>query len=62
MVSLLPAAVYSEADLEVFRPARATRCIDGGEIWYGPLLHAKFHPQRCKDGCRTPKTEIFTQI
>ena len=41
--------VYSEADLEVFRPARATRCTDGGEIWHGPLLHAKFHLQRCKD-------------
>jgi len=56
--SLLPAAlrdaqacrylVYSEADFEVFRPAGATRCTDGGEIWHGggpgPLLHAKFHP------------------
>ena len=51
---LLPAAlraaqicrylVYSETDFEVFRPAGATRCTDGGEIWRGPLLHAKFHP------------------
>jgi len=24
--------VYSEADFEVFRPAGATRCTDGGEI------------------------------
>jgi len=42
---LLPAAlraaqicrylVYPEADFEVFRPAGATRCIDGGEIWRG---------------------------
>jgi len=42
---LLPAAlraaqicrylVYSEADFEVFRPAGATRCTDGGEIWHG---------------------------
>jgi len=41
--NLLPAAlraaqicrylVYSEADFEVFRPAGATRCTDGGEIW-----------------------------
>jgi len=41
---LLPAAlreaqtcrylVYSEADFEVFRPAGATRCTDGGEIWH----------------------------
>ena len=43
--SLLPAAlreaqtcrylVYSEANFEVFRPAGATRCTDGGEIWHG---------------------------
>ena len=43
--ALLPAAlravqtcrylVYSEANFEVFRPAGATRCTDGGEIWHG---------------------------
>ena len=43
---LLPAAlreaqtcrylVYSEANFEVFRPAGATRCTDGGEIWSPP--------------------------
>jgi len=27
--------IYSEADFEVFRPAGATRCTDGGEIWQG---------------------------
>ena len=27
--------VYSEADFEVFRPAGATRCTNGGEIWHG---------------------------
>jgi len=27
--------IYSEADFEVFRPAGATRCTDGGEIWHG---------------------------
>ena len=27
--------VYSEANFEVFRPAGATRCTDGGEIWQG---------------------------
>ena len=27
--------VYSKADFEVFRPAGATRCTDGGEIWRG---------------------------
>jgi len=45
--------IYSEADFEVFRPAVATRCTDGGEIWRGggngPLLTAKFHPHRCNN-------------
>jgi len=27
--------IYSEADFEVCRPAGATRCTDGGEIWHG---------------------------
>ena len=27
--------IYSEADSEDFRPAGATRCTDGGEIWHG---------------------------
>ena len=59
--------IYSEADFEVFRPAGATRCTDGGEIWHGggdfPLLHVKFHPPSVqRQGCRTPKIEIFTQI
>jgi len=27
--------IYSEADFEIFRPAGATRCTDGGEIWHG---------------------------
>ena len=45
---LLPAAlraahicrylVYSEADFEVFRPAGATRCTDGGEICHGVVM------------------------
>jgi len=26
--------IYSEADFEVFRPAGATCCTDGGEIWH----------------------------
>ena len=59
-ISFLPAAlreaqtcrylVYSEANFEVFRPAGATRCTDGGEIWHGG------------GDRRTPKIEIFTQI
>jgi len=40
---------YSDADFQVFRHAGATRCTSGGEIWRGPLLHAKFHPHQCKD-------------
>ena len=28
--------VYSEADFEVFRPAGATCCTNGGEIWQDP--------------------------
>jgi len=63
---LLPAAlraaqtcrylVYSEADFEVFRPAGATRCTDGDEIWHGVT------PSVQRQGCRTPKIEIFTKI
>jgi len=34
--------IYSEADLEVFRPTGVTHCTDGGEIWHGG--GAKFHP------------------
>jgi len=48
--------VYSEANFEVFRPAGATRCTDGGEICQiSP-------PSVQRQGCRTPKIEIFTQI
>ena len=36
--------VYLEADVEVFRPAGATRCTDGGQIWHGGGERAKFHP------------------
>jgi len=77
---LLPAAlreaqicrylVYSEADFEVFRPAGATRCTDGGEIWHGGGDRRDRSPPPCqisppsvqRQGCRTPKIEIFTQI
>ena len=71
-IYLLPAAlreaqtcryvVYSEANFEVFRPAGATRCTDGGEIWHGGV-RAKFHPHRCNDkGVGPPKLKFFTQI
>jgi len=39
-----------EADFEGFRPAGATRCTDGDEMWHkGPLLRAKFYPHRCNN-------------
>jgi len=42
--------IYSEADFEDFRPAGATRCSDGGEIWHGGGdRSAKFQPHRCND-------------
>jgi len=46
--------IYREVDFEVFRPAGATRCIDGEEIW-----HAKFHPHRCNDKGVGPKKLTF---
>ena len=27
--------IYSEADFEFFRPAGATLCTDGSEVWHG---------------------------
>ena len=54
--------VYSEANFEVFRPAGATRCTDGGEIWHGPLLRAKFH-RRCNDkGVGPPKLKFLLRF
>jgi len=38
---------YSEADFEVFRPAGATRCTNGGEIWHGGPRWGD--PHRCND-------------
>ena len=52
--------IDSEADFEVFRPTWATRCTDGGEIWHGICQISPLSVQR--QGCRTPKIEIFTQI
>jgi len=57
--------IYSEADLEVFRPAGATRCTDAwGEIWHGEGdLHAKFHPHRCSDkGVGPPKLKFLLRF
>jgi len=55
---------------EVFRPAcRGNTLQRWGEIWHGevhrgstpgPLLHAKFHPHRCKDkGIAPPKMKLL---
>jgi len=51
--------VYSEANFEVFRPAGATRCTDG--VKFG-ISMPNFTPSVQRQGCRTPKIEIFTQI
>jgi len=56
--------IYSEADFEVFRPARATRCTDGVKFGMeegteGPLFHAKFHPHRCNDKGVGPQSLKF---
>jgi len=52
---------YSEAHFEVFRPAGATCCTDGGEIWHGGRI--KFHPHRCNNkGIGPPKLKFFTAI
>jgi len=50
--------IYSEADFEVFRPAG---CTDGGKIWHGGGCQIS-PPSVQRQGCRTPKTEISTQI
>jgi len=53
-MGLLPAALraaqsdsylsYWEADFEVFHPAGATCCTDGGEIWHGGSSMPYFTP------------------
>ena len=60
--------IYSETDFQVFRPVGATRCTDGGEIYHGggdqtsPPTRQISPPSVQRQGCRTPKIEIFTQI
>ena len=56
--------VYSESDFEVFRPAGATRCTDGGEIWHGwGDGSAKFHTHRCNDkGVGPPKLKFLLRF
>jgi len=57
--------VYSEADFEVFRPAGATRCTDGGEFGTeeGTEDRAKFHHHRCNDkGVGPPKLKFLLRF
>ena len=59
-----PYLVYSEADFEVFRPAGATRCTDGVKFGTeeGTEVPNVTPSSVQRQGCRTPKIEIFTQI
>jgi len=59
-----------EADFEVFHPAGASRCTDGGQIWLGggdprSLFCAIFHPgpHRCNDkGVGPPKMKFLPRF
>jgi len=57
---------YSEADFEVFRPAGATRCTDGGEIWHGRgdlSPPCQISPHLCNDkGIRPPKLTFLLRF
>jgi len=58
---------FTRADFEVFRPAGATRCTDGGGIWHGrgtvPPRRAKFHPNRCNGkGIGPPKLKFLLRF
>ena len=57
---------YSEANFEVFRPAGATHCTDGGEIWQarGDLWSPpsrQISPHRCNDNGIGPQKLKFLQ-
>jgi len=70
--------VYSEANFEVFRPAGAIRCTDGGEIWHGggPIWHGEqwrrgpmvpssmpnFTPIGAKTGVGPPKLKFLLRF
>jgi len=63
---------YSYADFEGFRPAGATRCTDGREIWHGevdlrsgPKIHSSmpnFTPIVATIRVYDPKSENITEI
>jgi len=55
--------IHSVADFEVFRPAGATRCTDGGEIWHWGGNCAKFHLHRCNNkGVGPQKLKFLLRI
>ena len=57
--------IYSEADFEVFRPVRATRCTDGGQIWHGevPYPLPNFTPSVCNSqGIGPPKLKFLLRF
>jgi len=57
--------IYSEADFEVLRPAWATSCTDGGEIWHRGRDRrspppCQISPHRCNDkGIGPPKLKFY---
>jgi len=60
--------IYPEADFEGFRPAGATRCTDGGEIWHGggdrrsPPSCQISPPSVPRQGYRTPKLKCLLRF
>jgi len=60
--------IYSDADVEVFRPAGATRCIHGNEIWCGwgdrrSPLPRQISPYLCLDkGVRPQKLKFLLRF
>jgi len=59
---------YPDADFEVFRSAGATHCTNGDKIWHGGGDPSSAPPCQIsppsvqRQGCRTPRRKIFTQI
>ena len=60
--------IYAEADFEVFHPAGATRCTDGGQIWRGggdqrsPPPRQISPPSVQQQGCRTTKLKFLLRF
>jgi len=56
--------IYSEADFELFSPAGATRCTDGGEIWHGGGASStpNFTPSVQRKGVGPPKLKFLLRF